>query len=63
MHNNMVLCLILQESPATLEVSREQTLQESLAIVEGSRETEICFTLEEAMDTILFCSSIARDIA
>ncbi|XP_066359891.1 uncharacterized protein [Miscanthus floridulus] len=32
--------------------------------VEGSREqTQRCFTLEEATDTILFCSSIAHDIA
>ena len=44
----MVLCLILQESLATVEGSREQTQR--------------CFTLE-AIDTILFCSSIAYDIA
>jgi len=47
-NNNTVLCLILQESLATVEGSREQTQR--------------CFTLE-AIDTILFCSSIAYDIA
>uniref|UniRef100_K3Z3A8 Proline-rich family protein n=1 Tax=Setaria italica TaxID=4555 RepID=K3Z3A8_SETIT len=35
-----------------------------LATVEGSREQiQRCFTLEEVTDTILFCSSIAHDIA
>ena len=48
-NNNTVLCLTLEESPATVEGSREQTQR--------------CFTLEEATDTILFCSSIAHDIA
>ncbi|CAL4911039.1 unnamed protein product [Urochloa decumbens] len=38
--------------------------EESLATVQGSREQiQRCFTLEEATDTILFCSSIAHDIA
>ncbi|TVU51547.1 hypothetical protein EJB05_02982 [Eragrostis curvula] len=37
---------------------------ESPVTVEGSREqTQRCFTLEEATDTILFCSSIVHDIA
>jgi hypothetical protein len=43
------LCLILQESRATIEGWREHTPR--------------CFTLEEAIYTILFCSSITRDIA
>jgi len=47
--NNTVLYLILQESSITIERSREQTQR--------------CLTLEVAIDTILFCSSIARDIA
>ncbi|CAN6344772.1 unnamed protein product [Urochloa humidicola] len=38
--------------------------EESLATVQRSREQiQRCFTLEEATDTILFCSSIAHDIA
>ncbi|XP_062204314.1 uncharacterized protein LOC133906432 isoform X2 [Phragmites australis] len=38
--------------------------EESPVTVEGSREqTQRCFTLEEATDTILFCSSIVHDIA
>ncbi|TVU51540.1 hypothetical protein EJB05_02975 [Eragrostis curvula] len=37
---------------------------ESPVTVEGSREqTQRCFTLEEATDTILFCSSIVHGIA
>jgi hypothetical protein len=48
-NDNMDLCLILQESPATIEGWTEQTQR--------------CFTLEEAIYTILFCSSITRDIA
>jgi hypothetical protein len=40
------------------------TVDESPVTVDGSREkTKRCFTLEEATDTILFCSSIVHDIA
>lgn len=40
------------------------TVDESLVRVEGSREkTQRCFTLQEATDTILFCSSIVHEIA
>lgn len=38
--------------------------EESCVVVEGSRkEIQRCFTLEEAADTILFCSSIVHDLA
>ncbi|KAL6905861.1 hypothetical protein ACP4OV_003462 [Aristida adscensionis] len=38
--------------------------EESSAAVEGSRkQIQRCFTLEEATDTILFCSSIVHDLA
>nr|CAB3463418.1 unnamed protein product [Digitaria exilis] len=53
-----------------ISISRSSTVsdylmtEESLATVQGSREQiQRCFTLEEATDTILFCSSIAHDIA
>ncbi|TKW25036.1 hypothetical protein SEVIR_3G090400v4 [Setaria viridis] len=38
--------------------------EESHAVVEGSKkQIQRCFTLEEAADTILFCSSIVHDLA
>ncbi|CAN6335871.1 unnamed protein product [Urochloa humidicola] len=38
--------------------------EESCAAVEGSsKQIQRCFTLEEAADTILFCSSIVHDLA
>ncbi|WVZ89476.1 hypothetical protein U9M48_035879, partial [Paspalum notatum var. saurae] len=53
--------LISSTEANTLELPGNE---ESLGTVEGSRDqTRRCFTLEEATDTILFCSSIAHDIA
>lgn len=45
-------------------ISEEANIMGLPGNVEGPREqTQRCFTLEEATDTILFCSSIAHDIA
>ncbi|CAN6340050.1 unnamed protein product [Urochloa humidicola] len=60
---------VISEQDVLISATEDNTTEipgneESLATVEGSREqTQRCFTLEEATDTILFCSSIAHDIA
>ncbi|KAF8725449.1 hypothetical protein HU200_019971 [Digitaria exilis] len=60
---------VISEEDALISATEDNKMklpgdEESLATVQGSREQiQRCFTLEEATDTILFCSSIAHDIA
>ncbi|KAJ1265299.1 hypothetical protein BS78_08G067300 [Paspalum vaginatum] len=60
---------VISEEDVLISSTKANTIElpgneELLGTVEGSRDqTQRCFTLEEATDTILFCSSIAHDIA
>jgi len=59
---------VISEEDVLISATEDSTMElpgneQSPATVRGSREqSQRCFTLEEAADTILFCSSIAHDI-
>ncbi|RLM98929.1 uncharacterized protein C2845_PM06G11270 [Panicum miliaceum] len=60
---------VISEEDLLISATEDSTMElpgneKSLATVRGSGEQiQRCFTLEEVTDTILFCSSIAHDIA